>query len=259
MSKVIFADNNKRIGKVLFIVEGIKTEINILHRIFTKIFDYQYEKLDRLDRYRPYNKKDNPLSSIFVINTEESNIKYIDDASGYLDNLFTKLINDYKFPVDKAAIFYIFDRDNYSNTNENLVVDLINRLGNSRESNDEYDRQGLLLLSYPSIESFTASNYIKDSFNLEIEKGSELKQYLHEQKIMYQDINKDTTELAVLEMNKAIKSIGIESYDLDNFKDTNLNIYNYEENHYRKTKKYKLLSLLCAALLDLGLIAIEED
>lgn len=227
MSKVIFADNNKRIGKVLFIVEGIKTEINILHRIFTKIFDYQYEKLDRLDRYRPYNKKDNPLSSIFVINTEESNIKYIDDASGYLDNLFTKLINDYKFPVDKAAIFYIFDRDNYSNTNENLVVDLINRLGNSRESNDEYDRQGLLLLSYPSIESFTASNYIKNSFNLEIEK--------------------------------AIKNIGIESYDLDNFKDTNLKIYNYEENHYRKTKKYKLLSLLCAALLDLGLIAIEED
>lgn len=88
---------------------------------------------------------------------------------------------------------------------------------------------------------------------MEIEKGSQLKQYLHEQKIMYQDINRDTTELAVLEMDKAIKSIGIENYDLDNFKDTNLQIYNYEENHYRKTKKYKLLSLLCAALLDLGL------
>lgn len=70
MSKIIFSDKDKHIGKVLFIVEGIKTEINLLHKIFTRIFDYQYEKLDRLDKYKPYNKKENPLSSIFVINTD---------------------------------------------------------------------------------------------------------------------------------------------------------------------------------------------
>jgi len=99
MSKIVFANNNKRIGKVLFIVEGIKTEIKILYKIFTNIFDYQYEKLDRLDRYRPYNKKDNPLSSIFVINTEESNIKDIKDANGYLDNLFERLISRWIKPL----------------------------------------------------------------------------------------------------------------------------------------------------------------
>ena len=259
MSKIVFADNNKRIGKVLFIVEGIKTEIKILHKIFTNIFDYQYEKLDRLDRYRPYNKKDNPLSSIFVINTEESNIKDIEDANGYLDNLFERLIDKYNFPVDKAAIFYIFDRDNYSNTNKTLISDLMNKLNNSRESNDEYDRQGLLLLSYPSIESFTASNYIKDAFSIEIEKGADLKKYLHERSIGYQKINKDTVALAVNEMDKAIKSIGIENYDLDDFRDVNLEIYSYEEKYYAQTKKYKLLSLLCIALLDLGLIALEDE
>lgn len=180
MSIINLSLNNKKIGKVLFIVEGIKTEINILHKIFTNIFDYQYEKLDRLERYKPYNRKENPTSSIFVINTEESNIKDVEDANGYLDNVFIKLINKYNFPVDKATIFYIFDRDNKSNTDKAIIEELLSKLNNSRESNEDYDRQGLLLLSYPSIESFTASNYIKDCFNVEIETGNELKQYLND-------------------------------------------------------------------------------
>ena len=36
-------NKNKRIGKVLFIVEGEKTEFLILRKIFTSIFDYQLE------------------------------------------------------------------------------------------------------------------------------------------------------------------------------------------------------------------------
>lgn len=115
MSNIVF-NKDKRIGKILFIVEGLEDEMYILHKIFTQIFNYQYEKLNRLLKYRPYNTKDNAHSSIFVINTKESNIKDIKDADGYLDELFIKLINEYKFPVDKAAIFYVFDRDNKSNT-----------------------------------------------------------------------------------------------------------------------------------------------
>ena len=57
-------NKNKRIGKVLFIVEGEKTEFNILHKIFTKIFDYQYESHKRSGKYKIYNKKDDPFSSI---------------------------------------------------------------------------------------------------------------------------------------------------------------------------------------------------
>ncbi|WP_156946256.1 hypothetical protein [Clostridium akagii] len=52
MSKINILDENKRIGKVLFIVEGTKIEINILRNVFTNIFAYQCEKLDRLDKYR---------------------------------------------------------------------------------------------------------------------------------------------------------------------------------------------------------------
>lgn len=258
MSKIKLAPKNKRIGRVLFIVEGIKTEINILHKIFTNVFDYQYEKLDRLDRYRPYNKKENATSSIFVINTEESNIKDIKDANGYLDDLFIKLINEHNFPVDKATIFYIFDRDNKSNTDKTIIEELLYKLNNSRESNEDFDRQGLLLLSYPSIESFTASNYIEDCFDIELETGNELKQYLHKKNINYQKINEETFKLAVAEMDKALNMMGIDEYDLDNFRDTNFNIFNYQEDNYKKNKKYKLFSLVCLALIDLGLVIIEE-
>ncbi len=259
MSIINLSLNNKKIGKVLFIVEGIKTEINILHKIFTNIFDYQYEKLDRLERYKPYNKKENPTSSIFVINTEESNIKDVKDANGYLDNIFIKLINEYNFPVDKATIFYIFDRDNKSNTDKSVIEELLSKLSNSKESNEDYDRQGLLLLSYPSVESFTASNYIKDCYNVQIETGNALKQYLHDQNFRYQKLNKDTFKFAVEEMIKALSFIGINEYDLDNFKNVNLKIFSYQEENYNKNKKYRLLSLICFALIDLGLVTVEEE
>lgn len=259
MCRITFADENRHIGKVLFIVEGIKDEIYLLNKIFTCIFNYQYEKIDRLERYKPYNIKENPTSSIFVINTKESSINDINDADGYLDNLFTKLINEYKFPVDKAAIFYVFDRDSKSNTDKDIFIDLFKRLNNSRDSSEGFDKPGLLLISYPSIESFTASNYIKDTYNLEEATGHDMKTFLHAKNLACQRINCGTVELATLEMKKALSSIGISDYDLDNFSTTNIKIFDFQENNYAASKKYRLLSLLCIALIDLRLIEIIDD
>lgn len=258
MSNIVI-NKGKRIGKVLFIVEGLEDEMYILHKIFTKIFDYQYEKFNRLLKYKPYNIKENPHSSIFVINTKESNIKDIEDTDGYLDELFTKLIDEYKFPVDKSAIFYVFDRDNKSNTDTETFEKLIKNLKSSREPNDYTYTQGLLLLSYPSIESFTASNYIENTFGIEMDTGDELKSFLHQfHQYTNQKINESSIKLAVNEMIRAMTNIGADDYNLDDFSDANLKIYDYEETHYSTNKKYKLLSLLCVALLDLGLISIED-
>lgn len=258
MSSITF-NKDKRIGKVLFIVEGLEAEMYILHKIFTQVFDYQYEKLNRLSKYKPYNVKDDPHSSIFVINTKESNIKDIEDTDGYLDELFTKLIDDYKFPVDKSAIFYIFDRDNKSNTDTKIFEKLIKNLKSSREANDYTYNQGLLLLSYPSIESFTAANYINNTFEIEMDTGDNLKSYLHQfHKFTNQKINQDTILSAATEMLRALTNMGVDDYNLDDFSEANLKIYEYEENYYSINKKYKLLSLLCISLLDLGLINIDD-
>ena len=250
-------NKEKKIGKVLFIVEGLKTEFILLHKIFKNIFGYTYEKLDRNGKYRKYSSKINEHSSIFVINTQESNIKFINDSNEYLNNLFEKLIDEYHFPVDKASIFYIFDRDVKSNTNNELVKGLMDVLTNSRD-NDGFTRQGLLLLSYPSIESYTASNFIPDTYKLEFDTGDLLKNYLHENKIIQNKINEETICFAVNQMNKYFESIQVNTYDIDNFKDTNLKVFSAQEECYSSFEKYQLLSLLSIAFIDLGMIEVQE-
>lgn len=251
----IILNKNKSIGKVLYIVEGGKTEPYILHKLFTKVFDYQVEMIIRNKGYHKYNSKENPTSQVFVINAEESNIKNIDKDNEFLDNLFRELIENYDFDIDNSAMFYLFDRDNQSNTNGQMIERLIGTLTNSRE-NKNFLRQGLLLLSYPSIESFTLSNFHKDSFSEKFKIGDDLKTFLHDKGINHQKITEDTLISATEELFKSFSAIGIDNYDIDNFGDCNMDIFNYEENVFSKEKLYQALSLVCISLIDLGLIEI---
>ena len=251
----ITLNKDKSIGKVLYIVEGGKTEPYILHKLFTKVFNYQVEMIVRSRGYHKYNSKENVTSQVFVINAEESNIKSIDKDNEFLNNLFRELIENYDFDIDNAATFYLFDRDNQSNTDAEMIKRLIGSLTNSRE-NKNYLRQGLLLLSYPSIESFTLSNFYEDSFSEKFRIGNDLKAFLHEKNINHQDITEGTLVSATKELFKAFFDIGIDNYDIDNFGDCNMDIFNYEETTFSEEEMYRALSLVCISLIDLGLIEV---
>lgn len=67
-------NKDKHIGRVLFIVEGEKTEKYVLWKVFSEVFGYQLESKLRNHPYRVYNQQKNPFSKVFVINTQESNI-----------------------------------------------------------------------------------------------------------------------------------------------------------------------------------------
>lgn len=252
----ITLNKDKSIGKVLYIVEGGKTEPYILHRLFTKVFDYQVEMIIRDKGYHKYNSKENATSQVFVINAEESNIKNIDKDNEFLDNLFGELIENYDFDIDNSAMFYLFDRDNQSNADPEMVKRLIASLTNSRE-NKNYLRQGLLLLSYPSIESFTLSNFSKDSFSEKFKVGDDLKTFLHEKNINHQNITDETFVSATEELFKAFSDMDIDNYDIDNFGDCNMDIFNYEETAFSQEELYRALSLVCISLIDLGLIELD--
>lgn len=71
-----------------------------------------------------------------MINTEESNIKFIAKDNEYLNNLFIELITEYDFDVDNAAIYYVFDRDDHSNTDNEFIKSLMSSLVNSRDNPD---------------------------------------------------------------------------------------------------------------------------
>lgn len=253
----ITLNKNKSIGKVLFIVEGGSTEPYILRKIFTSIFDYQLEEKLRERNYKKYNSKDNPNSQVFVINAEESNIKYIAKDNEFLNNLFIELIENYDFDIDNAAIFYLFDRDCHSNTDSEFIKSLLNELTNSRENNG-YGKQGILLLSYPSIESFTFSNFEEGSFQNKLSLGSEVKSELNTRNYNHQRINDQTIIFATNELFSAFKHMKIDNYDIDNFGDCNMSIYEYQERIYSEEKLYHLLSLMCISLIDLGLIEVDD-
>ena len=251
-------NKNKSIGKVLYIIEGSTTEPNLLHKLFTDIFDYQVEMNVRGKGYHKYNSKINPYSQVFVLNAENSNIKYIAKDNEFLNNLFVELVETYGFDVDNSAIFYLFDRDRQSNTDSALIETLLETLTNSRD-NPNYYRQGLLLLSYPAIESFVLSNFTDNSFTFQIDTGKNLKRYLHEHKIDQSKITEETLMHAAKELMNAFSVMGVTDYDLDNFGVTNRAVYDYSEAAYAKEKLYHCLSLLCVSLLDLGLIEVENE
>lgn len=251
-------NKEKSIGKVLFIVEGGKTEAFILYRLFCKILDYQMETILRDKGYHKYNSKENPTSQVFVINAEESNIKYIARDNQFLNNLFIELIENYDFDVDNAAIYYLFDRDNKSNTDTEFIKSIMSVLVNSRD-NEGYDRQGLLLLSYPSIEAFTLSNFVEGSFDKKYRTGNELKKELHKVGLNQSHISEESLNHAVEELVKVITKICPEDFDIDEFGKCNNSIFEFEEIEYSREGMYRVLSLLCIALIDLGIVEIDAS
>ena len=101
-------NKDKHIGRVLFIVEGSKTEFAILYRIFCKLLGYSYiEKRRNCPTYFVSNH--DRFSQVAVINTRESNIKDISENETYLDDLSAKPNyslqgkNDYRLARDKNA------------------------------------------------------------------------------------------------------------------------------------------------------------
>lgn len=60
-------------------------------------------------------------------------------------------------------------------------------------------------------------------------------------------------------MYKGLSEINIQDYDLDDFSQTNEIIIDTQEENFKQNNTYKLLSLLCIALIDLGLIEIQGD
>ncbi len=266
------------IGKVLFVVEGQSTEFTILDRVLVKLFDYQLDTYKRPHdlqkgeiptlsqfKYRWYKPKSNQKikGRICVTNTQSSNIGSI-SSEEYLDNLFVALISDDRNAITnlkQLQIYYLFDRDPESNTNVDLIKDLMNKLVNSRKNNEIM--QGMLLLSYPAVESFTLSHFESNILQLQFpttkSQGEKIKNYLERKGINQDKINDDTLIHAMQELFLSLDIINDCQYNLDDFGQCNRDVFAFEEEQKQKTNLYNALSLIGIALLDLGLIEITED
>ncbi len=247
-------NKDKNIGQVLFIVEGEKTEFSLLQRIFCNVLGYNLIGKKRNGK-STFISNTNAHSIVAVINTSSSNIDSINDTE-YLDAVYEKLINEYDFPVDRSAVFFLFDRDPKSNTDCTGIENLFTIL------KDPYDnglyQAGLLLLSYPSIEAFTVSNFHETSC-LCFERGAEVKAYAdkHNKVIQLNKLTETTLLHATKEFYTHIKENCNNEVDLDNLSILNQDIYADESEYHAYTSTYKLFSMLTAAFLYLGIIELE--
>lgn len=246
---------NKRVGKVILIVEGSRHEFSLAKKIFVDVLGYtQIEK--KRDSVRSYIRNGDKHSIVAVVNTKTSNISSVNDEE-FLDKVFEELIEQYDFDLDNSAIYYLFDRDPESNVDLQLITDLIRKLKNSRE-NDNSIRGGMLILSYPSVEAYEISNFVDESFQLEARLGKELKEYINRnaKMISINKIDEESILHAQAEMGKFLEEREI-LIDLDDFSGTNEAVFVEEEQNYREKGKFKLLSMFSCVLMDLGILSIE--
>ncbi len=246
---------DKSIGQVLFIVEGEKLEFNLLRRIFCDIFGYDLIQ-ERRNGISRFTNNENKNSRVAVINTSSSRAASISDTE-YLDGIFEKLINEKDFPVDKSAIFYLFDRDPLLNLDSAVIKNFIDTL------QDPYDngalQAGLFLLSYPSIEAFTISNF-ESTQELRFSLGSEAKEYVNSQNttMQFNKITEKTLALATQEFMFYIREKCLLQWNVDAIAPLHDQIFTKQEQCYTQNNYYEAFSMLTAAFLYLGMIELDD-
>ena len=130
---------------------------------------------------------------------------------------------------------------------------------NAREPNEEnkYDSiGGMVLLSYPAIESFVISNFEKDMYKFHERfdfKEKNLKQYIGDKMYDNHKMSIDTLSNAFLELINSLQKIDVKKINLDNIKEFNTDIFDYEQS----VSNQYMLSLLLISFVDLGIIEIE--
>lgn len=178
------------------------------------------------------------------------------DDKEYIDLLFDKINRYFCVDISNAAVYYMWDRDKDSNKYDK-VKNLLEKFQNSRDNG--YEMQGLLLLSYPSIESFIVSCFEDNTAEIEI---NDIKKYLTNNKYNYNKIDENKLINAAdvfLKRYRKILNKDFSIIDVDvNMKDNNIGILDYEENYYSKNKFYYYFSCIIISLFDLGLIESIE-
>ncbi len=248
-------NKEKHIGRVLFVVEGSRTEFSILYRIFHGLLQYSYIA-KRRNQPNFFTSKQDSFSRVAVVNTRESNIRDISENASYLDDVFDVLREQFHFPVDQSAIYYLFDRDPISNTDAALMERYILTLKDPYDNEDGY-RAGQLLLSYPSVESYTISNFRDETDKLHFRLGKDAKAYIDRNRDI--QINKLTEETLMRAATAFLNYLTDEQipFDIDDFSKASRTVFTKQEAEYLSGAGFRMFSMLTLAFLQMGLLELD--
>lgn len=251
-TKNLKINKNKSIGEIVLIVEGESEEFKLIKHIFIEVLDYNYIPLKRNKVLRDeFHSKTNLNSTVIIANTSSSNIKTIMEDDDYKDKLYNLLIADYKRSLKNTPIYILWDRDYVSN-DKTITLKTLNTFRSPTDNDSEMN--GILLLSYPCIESYEISNFNKQLFRKKFVSSEEAKQLFNRKRYSLSNINENTLLNAIGNMHRSMNNVGITNYEPTNFYRINKKIFDYEENEHEINNIYPALSLLSVMLVDLGII-----
>lgn len=244
----------KRIGAVIYIVEGEVTEVGVIETIFNKILGYKtYSYNKNNDEIKILESRSDKYSNVFVIPAKYPQIKKLSESEKYFIEIYRRLEKDYYLDTTNSPIYFLFDRDKKCNRPK-ITSSYLLKYGNSRDNGE--NTNGLFLLSYPCVESFLCN--MKDD-NKELKDGQNAKEYTSKYNI--KDMNSDDLIRCAKNVINKIQIITKKKFDvdqLDDFRKYNLEIFNHENNYYNKYDVYDTLSLVILSLLDLNVLEIED-
>lgn len=242
----------KRIGKVLYLVEGDVDEVEILCHVFNKVLNYTVVSYDkRNDNVTCLVRPDDKYSKVFIVPMKYSAISKIESSNDYVEYIYSRL-KSFGLEKDECAKYLIFDRDNGSNSHE-TIKRLFKVFKNSLDNDLEIN--GLLLISYPCVQSFLC-----ECFNDQTRLSSSvlMKQYTNKYNI--NDITEEDLMNGMEAMMKTLLSIILQpSFNvnsLDDMESVNALVLNHQDNHLINKHVYITLSMIFISFVDLGIIEL---
>ena len=249
-------NRHKRIGNIIIFVEGEEPEFTIIENIFHSYLGYTITKCKRSQQTIIELQGKDKYSKITLLNAPTSNIKSIANEIEFYDYIYKNYALALNLDTINNPVYFIFDRD-AENNRQGIVEKLIRTLTNSQNSTEE--QNGLLLLSYPSIESFSLSTYKKVSHKIKIKLGKDLKQLLLKENIDNQiddvKLNNAFNEfINFLIYHSIIKN---ENEVINKLNTLGIDIFKLQTSLYAQEKVFYCISQLIEILLDLQIIELN--
>ena len=247
---------NKSVGQVIYIVEGDRTEHELLEYVFTEILGYSVISYNRRNGITFY-QGDNRYSRVFVVSAAHPSIANLSEDGEYYSSVYELFSIEYGLDTENSAVYFLFDRDRQSNRPRHIEPEL-EKHGSSRDS-DGYEMNGLFLLSYPSIEAFLST---ANGDEHELESGNDAKRYIREQEYAIVDLDEEKLLAAAETMVFSIETLTSMEFVpslLDDFGEINRRILHFEDRKWAADHRYRTLSLLALSFIDLGIISSADN
>lgn len=249
-------NKQKRIGEIVIIMEGKNPEFDIIKHVFCDILGYSVSALPRKSKLIQTFEGHDPHSRVILFNTPSNNVNSLENVEEFAQYMHEMSI---EFNIDfvNDSTYIVFDRD-HKNNRKGTVQKLLKEYNSSQGDNTD-GQNGLLLINYPSVESFVMSLFEDDTHkHNSCELGTQNKALLSAKNYEIKNANDNSLLHATKEFLSYLKDNNLitQNHEVYDNKDLGLQICETQQNHFDKFHAYCCMSQAIQILIDLDIIQL---